>query len=598
MSVQVKLTSVKTLTNASTTAIVELSNFNFSAITSSIKEFLRTINYVQGDSRVSVDIHTIASNLLTVRNGLSVYGTQLGSGTAPPVISLSSTGELRAKSVVAEDAAEVLRIRMNVFGALPPVGTPGEIIYIVAQGEKREGVYVWLNSTGWTLLSGGGGGGTASCMQEVVFTVEADNVTTDNTEASSRLYLTPAPMASTSFMLFVNGQLMLVGDGTTNAPAYISEDNGSTAVRYNEANANCKIFWNPTIAGYTLEDDDLLTVHYFSIDPFCSQSGFACNTKVILSGATNTEYAYGVEIISAATADGPFSVCKIPNPANNLGGEDLPVGYYLSNAIDSFSFTDWEDIFPSGAILKFTLPSSISESEFDQVSIFNQVGTQFTDVTIYASQSSSPYVPVYATRSIYAQLQTGSFGAVYLIQGTEPTSTTTTSTTTTTTAAPGSTTTSTTTCAPNQISFSTTGGYYPTTVTFYGSPAGPFDIVFNKNGTNYSLTGLLGYQVTLPWTFNVNLPTFSAIQNAVGTYTFTRTNGCVYTISVPTGLTTTSTTVAPGTTTTSTSTTSTTTAAPGTTTTSTSTTTTTTLAPRTPRGSTTTTSSTTTTTLP
>ena len=598
MSVQVKLTSVKNLTNKSTTSIVELSNFNFGAITSSIKEFLRTINYVQGESTVSVDIQTIASNFLNIKNSIAVYGTQLATNTSPPVITLDSSGAVSAKSLYAEDVAEVTRLRMNVFGALPPIGVAGEMIYILSQGEKREGVYVWLNSTGWTLLSGGNGGGTASCMQEVVFSVEADNVSADGGEASSRLYLTPPPMASTGFMLFVNGVLVPVGDGSKNAPAYISEDGGATAVRYNEANGNCKIHWNPSIAGYILEDDDQLTIHYFSVDPFCSQTGFACNTKVLIGGSENNEYAYGIEIIATATQNGPFTVCKTPVPANNLGGDDLPEGFYLQNSVDAFSFTDWESIFSSGAIIKFTLPSSITQPEFDQVRIFNQVGTQFEDVTVYAGPSNNPYAPNYSTREIYAELLSGAFGAFYLIQGTEPTSTTTSSTTTTTTVAPGSTTTTTTTCAPNQILFATDGAFYPTQVTFYGTPAGPFEVTFNSNGTNYNLTGLLGYQVNLSWTFNVNLPTFSAIQNVVGTYTFTLPSGCSYEVVVPTGTTSTTTTAAP---TTSTSTTTTTTSAPGlttTTTSTTSTTTTTTLPPRLPRFTTTSTSTTSTTTLP
>jgi hypothetical protein len=274
MSVQIKLSSVKTLTNASTTAVVELSNFNFTALTSSIKEFLRTVNYVQGDTNVSIDIQTIASDLVTVRKGLSVYGTQLGSGTNPPVIKLEPSGTVLAKNFVAEEVAEVTRLRINVFGTLPPVGLPGEIIYIVSQGERREGVYVWLNSTGWTLLSGGTGGGSAVCMQEVLISAPANTVTANNTLASSTLFFFPPPLASTAFMLFVNGLYTAVGNGTKNAPAYLSSDSGVTAVQHNEADSTCLLYWNPTIAGYSLDPTDTLTVHYFTVDPYCSQSGY------------------------------------------------------------------------------------------------------------------------------------------------------------------------------------------------------------------------------------------------------------------------------------------------------------------------------------
>jgi hypothetical protein len=601
MSVQVKLTSVKALSNSSTTSVVELSNFNFSTITSAIKEFLGSINYVQGGAAVSVDINTVAADLVTIRQGLSVYGAQLQTGNYPTVINLSPSGTVTAKNFISEDVAEVLRLRIRVFGALPLTGIPGEIVYINAQGDRSEGVYVWLNSTGWTLLSGGGGGGVAQCMQEVIFTTTADNVSADDTVASSTLFLVPAPMASTSFMLFVNGQFMPVGNGTKSAPAYIGRVVESTvvAVPHNEADSECLLYWNSSIAGYDLEDTDQLTLHYFTVDPFCSQSGFACNTQTILSGETDSEFLYGVEIISEAANTGSLTVCRAPNPTNNIGGEDeLPPGYYLQNSIYSFTITDWAGAYPSGAIVKFTLPSTISEADFDQVRIFHQVGTSFLDETILAGDLPGDlYIPDYATRSIYANAS--AFSPFYLIKGVSETTTTTSTSTTTTTTSSGPTTTTTTTCAPNNILYSPSNGVYPASVTFYGTPSGPYEVEFDHNGTVYSLTGMLGYQINLGWTFDVNLPTFSSIPNAVGTYTFTRPNGCSYTVNVPLGTTTTSTTTTtlePGatTTTTSTSTTTTTTAVP--TTTTTSTTTTTTVAPRVPRTTTTTSTSTTTTT--
>lgn len=599
MSVQVKLTDLKTLTNTSTVSVVEISNFNFATVKSAIREFLGSINYVQGESEISVDIDTVSADTVKIRQGLSVYGSQLQSGAYPTVINLAPSGTVTAKNFVSEDVAEVLRIRMRVFGALPLVGSPGEIVYILSQGNKTEGVYVWLNSTGWTLLSGGGGSGVAQCMQEVVFSTAADNVNTDNTLASSTLFLVPAPMASTSFMLFVNGQYIQVGDGTIAAPAYLSNDGGATAVTHNEADSDSLLYWNPSVAGYDLEDTDTLTIHYFTVDPFCSQSGFACNTQTILAGETETGFQYGVEIVSAAAASGPFTVCRTPNPTNNIGGEgELPNGYYLQNSVYSFSITDWDTAFPAGSVIKFTLPSTISEEDFDTVKIFRQGGTNFVDETIGPEPSSSPYVPDYATRSIYADAQ--AFGNFYLIKGVfETTTTTSTSTTTTTTGAP--TTTTTTTCAPNAIQYAASYGLYPSEVTFYGTPSGPFEVEFDHNGTVYNLTGMLGYQINLGWTFDVNVPTFSSIPNAVGTYTFTLPAGCSYTVTVPIGTTTTTTsttttTTLPGETTTTSSTTTTSTSTTSTTSTSTSTTTTTTVAPRVPRTTTTTSTSTTTTT--
>ena len=275
MAVQVKLTAVKKLSNSSTTSLVELTNFNFGEITSAIKEFLTSINYNQSTNEVSVDIDTVASNLVTVRRGLSVYGTQLVNGAYPTVINLSPSGTVTAKNFIAEDVAEILRLRLRVYGALPTTGVPGEIVYIAAQGNRIEGVYVWLVSTGWTLLSGGSGAaGTAKCMQEVIMQAVADNVSADNTNASEDgIFLVPAPLAATAFMLFVNGLIVPVGDGDITAPAYLSNDGGLNAVTFNEADSTCQLYWNPSIAGYGLDTGDKLLLHYFTEDPFCSQSG-------------------------------------------------------------------------------------------------------------------------------------------------------------------------------------------------------------------------------------------------------------------------------------------------------------------------------------
>lgn len=587
MSVQVKLTSIKKLSNSSTASVVELSNFNFSTLTSAIKEFLTSINYVEGNSSVTVDIGAVAADLVTIRQGLSVYGTQLQDNAYPTVISLSPTGTVSAKNYIAEDVAEVKRLRIKVYGAIPAIGIPGEIIYIEGQGTYQEGIYVWLASSGWTLLSGGGSGSSA-CMQEVIMNMAANEVTTDDTLASDSLYLVPAPMPSSGFMFFVNGQLLPIGDGSKNAPAYLSNDDGVTAVLFNEADSTCRLYWNPSIAGFDLETSDNLTLRYFTIDPFCNQAGYSCNTQIANTGDSTT-FQFGVEIISNGAASTPVTVCRSPNPTSNIGGDTLSPGFYLQNSILSFSITDWDDSYSGGAIVKFTVPTSMTSEDFSNLRIFHQdeLG-DLNDVTILAGDIVGDlYVPDFPNKWIYADVP--NFSPFYLIVGVGETTTTSTSTTTTTTVP---TTTTTTTCAPNSISYVTSYGTHPSQVTFYGTPTGPFYVTFvDQYSTEHDLTGLLGNQISLSWTFNVDNPLFSSIPSVVGVYTFTRAGGCQYEITIPVGSTTTTTTVpitTSSTTTTTTVPTTTTTTVSPTSTTST-TTTTTSLPPRTPRTTTTTT---------
>ena len=561
MAVQVKLTAVKKLSNSSTTSLVELTNFNFGEITSAIKEFLTSINYNQSTNEVSVDIDTVASNLVTVRRGLSVYGTQLVNGSYPTVINLSPSGTVTAKNFIAEDVAEILRLRLRVFGALPTTGVPGEIVYIAAQGNRIEGVYVWLVSTGWTLLSGGSGAaGTAKCMQEVIMQAVADVVSADNTNASEDgIFLVPAPLAATAFMLFVNGQLVPVGDGDITAPAYLSNDGGLNAVTFNEADSTCQLYWNPSIAGYGLDTGDKLLLHYFTEDPFCSQSGYTCSTAIVDSSSTS--FNFGIEIIGTPSGPAPITICKRPNPIDNSGGDSLPSGFYLQNSIYSFTITDWDSVCPPDTIVKFTMPQSMSEAEFDLIRIFHEVSGVLVDETVDAGDIAGDlYIPDYATRAIYAQVD--SFSPFYLIPNAGVT-TTTSSTTTTTTAA----TTTTTTCAPNLLSFETGSGELPSTVAFDGTPIGPFEVLFtDQSSEQHTLTGLLGEMIELPWEFNVANPVFEGIPNVVGTYLFSK-GGCEYTVIVPIQDDTTTTTTAAATTTTTADPTTTTTVAPTTTTT-------------------------------
>jgi len=272
MSVEVKLISVKTLSNTSTSSIVELSNFNFQTLTSVIKEFLTSINYEQGTSEVTVDISNIDANWVTVRNGLRVYGAQLQDGSYPTTIHLHPSGSVTAANFIADDVTDTLRLRLRVYGLLPTTGIPGELVYIEAQGNRVEGVYVWLTSTGWTLLAGAGYG-ASPCMQEVIMSAVADTVSIDGSPISAGLFLVPAPLASSNMLLFINGLQIRVGDAVKTLPAYFSKDGGTTASTLRSIDSSDVLYFNPTIAGWTLENYDTVTLHYFTVDPYCSQAG-------------------------------------------------------------------------------------------------------------------------------------------------------------------------------------------------------------------------------------------------------------------------------------------------------------------------------------
>ena len=171
MAVQVKLSGVKQLSNTSLTSIVEFTNFNVNLIASAVQDFLRSINYVEGQDEVSVEIASIDSDVVQIRQKLSVLGTQLNSsGTYDEVIRLEPSGSVISKNVLANDVLQGLRVRLKVFGQVPPIGVPGEIIYVQEQPGYEEGFYGYLVSMGWVCLSCGDGeggpSGTCCCNKE------------------------------------------------------------------------------------------------------------------------------------------------------------------------------------------------------------------------------------------------------------------------------------------------------------------------------------------------------------------------------------------------------------------------------------------------
>ena len=524
MAVQVKLTSVKKLSSVSTASMVELSNFNFTQIASAVREFLVSISYQQGVDAVSVDINTISADTLNIRNGLSVYGAQLESGNYPKVIELDPSGSIISKNIILEDVVDAKRVRLRVFGLLPSVGIPGELVYIGTQLSKSEGIYVWLNSTGWTLVAGGNG--VAKCMQEVSMTATANVISADNSVVSPQgLFLFPAPLAATGFLLFVNGHQITVGNSDLTAPAYLSKDSGVTASSFNEVDVTDQLCWNPSVAGFNLDTSDTITLRYFTEDPYCSQTGYTCITG-ISSASTTTWNQFNIQIIGTPTESGPITICKTPNLT--AGSTTLPTGYSLSNTILSYTISDPNGIFPTGAIIKFKVPQSLSEAEFNLIKIFHEVDSVFVDETVKVGDIVGDlYIPNYASRLIYAQVD--SFSPFYLIQGQSITTTTSSTSTTTTLNL-----TTTTTCAPNLINYLIPSVLAPTQITFYGTPAGPFNVIFTDSaGGVHDLTGITGSMISLGWNFNLNNPNYSGIPSTVGTYVFTNSSNCSYTISVP-----------------------------------------------------------------
>ena len=96
MAVQVKLSGVKQLSNTSLTSIVEFTNFNVNLIASAVQDFLRSINYVEGQDEVSVEIASIDSVkpslifILVKTKNLSSFEIRPGFFSSAPLVHMST----------------------------------------------------------------------------------------------------------------------------------------------------------------------------------------------------------------------------------------------------------------------------------------------------------------------------------------------------------------------------------------------------------------------------------------------------------------------------------------------------------------------------
>lgn len=70
---------------------------------------------------------------------------------------------------------------------------------------------------------------------------------------------------STYIRVDVNGLSVTVGNGTTNAYCFFSDDSGSTAKTYDTISQGDELYWNGDVATYQLESSDLIDFVYMTI---------------------------------------------------------------------------------------------------------------------------------------------------------------------------------------------------------------------------------------------------------------------------------------------------------------------------------------------
>jgi hypothetical protein len=148
MAVYKNIKAVKSLTNASLTSIVDLTNLNFNNLANGVLDFLANIKYDES-------LNTIATNqgsfdFVNITDTLSLKLDNI------TTFSIDSLGRAEGQELLVK-VAETQRLRLTDFNEWPDVGVPGEIIYTGIQNQKPEfgeDFIGYLQTRGWVSLTG------------------------------------------------------------------------------------------------------------------------------------------------------------------------------------------------------------------------------------------------------------------------------------------------------------------------------------------------------------------------------------------------------------------------------------------------------------
>lgn len=174
MAVYNNLESIRRLTNASLTSLIDVTNLNFKSLSDANLEFLNNISYDEVTN--SISLYSGKFELAEITNQLTI------SQSGIPTFTIASSGNAVGKSLLVE-VAETQRQRFTDFPTYPAVGVPGEIVYTGVAGLDPvfgEDFIGFLQSKGWVSLTdgGGGSGGDSGHKKFIAFdellTIQAD----------------------------------------------------------------------------------------------------------------------------------------------------------------------------------------------------------------------------------------------------------------------------------------------------------------------------------------------------------------------------------------------------------------------------------------
>jgi hypothetical protein len=210
MAIYNNLETIRRLTNASLTSLIDVTNLNFKSLSDANLEFLNNINYDEIANSFSVYEGTF--DLLNVNTTFTVFE----SGT--PTFTIQSDGSATGKNLLVE-VSETQRQRFTDFPNYPAVGVPGEIVYTGVAGLDPvfgEDFIGYLQSQGWVSLTAGAGGGGDSGHKTII---ESDEILTIQENYQYWIYgnfTVEGVVDNYGELVIANGTLILLPGGQVN----------------------------------------------------------------------------------------------------------------------------------------------------------------------------------------------------------------------------------------------------------------------------------------------------------------------------------------------------------------------------------------------
>ena len=162
MAVYKNIESIRRLTNASLTSLIDVTNLNFKSLADANLEFLNNINYDEVAN--SISLYSGKFEFTEITNQLTI------SQSGIPTFTIASSGNAVGKALLVE-VAETQRQRFTDFPTYPAIGVPGEIIYTGVAGLDPvfgEDFIGFLQSRGWVSLTADAGAGGDTGHKKVI----------------------------------------------------------------------------------------------------------------------------------------------------------------------------------------------------------------------------------------------------------------------------------------------------------------------------------------------------------------------------------------------------------------------------------------------